>query len=955
MFASQVEKPVALERGRFSVGVAAMRHHAARRARALAGSVLRARGVAARLVRSLEARGSACLPVPSSSSSHPAGLPRSPFAAWTHTARPPFPGASTRRRSSLASAAAFPDASPPAAPPPTRGRLRQMRVAELRAACAARGLDDRGRKAHLVSRLEDAEGAVASIPEHETAAALEPRVSTATARTAALETSESSSESPRRTPRALSPKEHGIDPVAIPPYVRALQRRLASGDGDDHAKTRHRLFVVGGAARDLFLGRTPRDFDLLTDASWDVVKRRAQPCVVVGRRFKVAHCFEDTSGGDAHARARRGHPRAFFELVSMRADSEARARPRDAADVARDRLETLDAAVARRLGDDARRRDFTVNALAYDVESGFLYDFVGAIEDIESKTVRTVHPSAVVSFVEDPARMLRAVRVAARHDFVLAGGVVSALKASAHLLRREHTARLAGELRALLTRGFSERAVVLLWSTGVLEHVLHLHATHVARATDPETNFVAAPPGAFRFAADDAVVDDAIVDDAIVDDAVDLDLHPDATERTDATDASAGDGVAPSGRANRNRTSSPYDALPSDLPWRAAGFDADAPSGFARRDRTRPAGSALTRHRRGGKRVSDATLARVVREDPLFRVLRALDSRIRRVGDGHACSETLAMACLAAPFAVKKLGWPPLEPEPAPEGARAPADTSAVRRFASARLAARLAAFAASRSKDERRAWRAAAEKRAAVTTSPSSPRRDERKKKRRASGKSGRDPDPRPGADPCSAETLWRLAFSAWTEEASHAARVMQADYHLSAKHVMASALVTMHAPLLQSAPAADVLRRRAELARSSARPGKAPDFSLTAKPATFAFRESDATAPSMDAGLARALRLLAAGGAKREKSRRAASRRAGRRRGARPEAAPSGGGGEVTAFPGELLAFAEILCDAALDGAVAVHAADAEGTAGDVDEESDAARYEIGDDDDFDPDEPL
>ena len=116
-----------------------------------------------------------------------------------------------------------------------------------------------------------------------------------------------------------------------------------------------------------------------------------------------------------------------------------------------------------------------MNALAYDVESGYLYDFVGAIEDIRSRVVRTVHPSAVLSFREDPARMLRAARVAARHDFVLAGAVTSALKASAHLLRTEHTARLAGELRALLTRGFSAKAVALLWTTGALEHVAHLH------------------------------------------------------------------------------------------------------------------------------------------------------------------------------------------------------------------------------------------------------------------------------------------------------------------------------------------------------------------------------------------------------------------------------------------------------------------------------------------------
>ena len=214
-----------------------------------------------------------------------------------------------------------------------------------------------------------------------------------------------------------------------------------------------------------------------------------------------------------------------------------------------------------------------------------------------------------------------------------------------------------------------------------------------------------------------------------------------------------------------------------------------------------------------------------------------------------------------------------------------------------------------------------------------------------------------------------WERAFAAWTEEAGYAARVMQADYHLSAKHVMASALVTMHAPFLRAAPAADVLRRRAELAASSkARPGKEVDFSATAKSATFSFaspagqktfsakkrrrRNEDASAVA-DEGLARVLRLLAAGG---DTTSQTASRRASRRHGAKAKAkaaAPPGGGVSVAALPGELLAFAEILCDAALEG-TAVTLDDAEDALDDEEDETDAERYEVGDED-FDPDEPL
>ena len=106
-------------------------------------------------------------------------------------------------------------------------------------------------------------------------------------------------------------------------------------------------------------------------------------------------------------------------------------------------------------------------------------------------------------------------------------------------------------------------------------------------------------------------------------------------------------------------------------------------------------------------------------------------------------------------------------------------------------------------------------------------------------------------------------------------------------------------------------------------------------------------------DEGLARVLRLLAAGG---DTASQTASRRASRRHGAKAKAkaaAPPGGGVSVAALPGELLAFAEILCDAALEG-TAVTLDDAEDALDDEEDETDAERYEVGDED-FDPDEPL
>jgi hypothetical protein len=485
---------------------------------------------------------------------------------------------------------------------------------------------------------------------------------------------------------------------------------------------------------------------------------------------------------------------------------------------------------------------------------------------------------------------------------------------------------LAGELKALFTRGFSEKAVVLLWTTGVLEHVAHLHATHVARAVDPGTNFVAAPPGAFHVPEDTPSSHD-VLDEDVADRDEEGGIFSDGEDTT-------------------------HPLLPADLPWAVS-------DDFTKKK----TGSALTRHRRGGKRVSASTLRRVVRDDPLFRVLRALDRRVQRLGD-TPCSETLAMACLAAPFAVKKLGWPFLEPEAEPS-----IEPSAVRRFASARFNTSLSHLAASRTNEERLAWRAAAERREKRFPEPVASVSDEKEKKKKNTKRERlRDQTEK------RAETLWRLAFAAWTEEAGHAARVMQGDYHMSAKHVMASALVTMHAPFLNAAPATNVLRRRAEwAARRRRRDGDETDFSTSAKSATFSFSvpsnssrttlnfssrqkgerdgslDSDASSHA-DEGLARALRLLAGGddGKKTTSSRRRSAARGSSRGGVKTKIDRKSVG--VAALPGELLAFAEILCDAALDGSAACVVSDADEAEG----ERQAARYEVGDDE-FDPDEPL
>ena len=452
----------------------------------------------------------------------------------------------------------------------------------------------------------------------------------------------------------LSPSEHGID---LGRSVRGASRRYSAdwrvaanafSDGAVNKKhKKHRRFVVGGAARDVFLGKTPRDLDLLTDASWSAIKRRVA-CVVVGEEVQSGALLR----GERAPRKRTG---AFFELVSMRgeeeeeeafrsrdgeieaADFERRDDPREplSAEVTYDDATVsdecaLDPDVARRLRADAFRRDFTVNALAYDVESGYLYDFVGAIEDIRSRTVRTVHPSAVLSFREDPARMLRAARGARRapHDFVLAGAyrderAQGERALAAHGAHRETRRRAQSPAHARVQRE-SRRVVV---DDGRARARRASPATHVAPPGGP------GEPTSWRAAGGEEVF---------------TETFPTATTEAGATSVSR---IAFRGRRTGFRVRRRRARDEGRRGTRATSRGGSSTTAL-------PPGVGPDTPLAGGKRVSDATLRRVVNEDPLFKMLRALDRRVARLGDGGACSETLAMACLAAPFAVKKLGAP---------------------------------------------------------------------------------------------------------------------------------------------------------------------------------------------------------------------------------------------------------------------------------------------------------
>ena len=204
-----------------------------------------------------------------------------------------------------------------------------------------------------------------------------------------------------------------------------------------------RCYVVGGAIRDLHLGREPLDADVACDDP------RAAAQAIGGRVIRL--------GGEEHLRAYRvvlpGHVYDFAELLDH--------------DIER----------------DLARRDFTVNAMAVDLESGALLDPHGGRRDIESRVVRMVDAS---NFDDDPLRMLKAVRMAIRYDFTIDPATLEAIRARAPRIVDSARERITYELSVIFSANRFRRAVELLRATG-LDEPLHLrtrefHADDVSLA-----------------------------------------------------------------------------------------------------------------------------------------------------------------------------------------------------------------------------------------------------------------------------------------------------------------------------------------------------------------------------------------------------------------------------------------------------------------------------------------
>jgi len=215
-------------------------------------------------------------------------------------------------------------------------------------------------------------------------------------------------------------------------------------------------YLVGGCVRDLLLGLVPKDFDIATDARPRQVKRLFRNSRIIGRRFRLVHI---TFAGKV------------LEVSTFRA-------LRDPLQGTEDLL-ILQDNVFGKPHEDARRRDFTINGLFYDLQRRQVIDYVGGLEDLRRRILRTIG-NPWVRFREDPVRMMRAIKFAGRLGFRLADDLYQAIIDCREDIRKAAPPRLLEEILRLMQMGGAHRSLRLLYKTGLL----HILLPEVARALD---------------------------------------------------------------------------------------------------------------------------------------------------------------------------------------------------------------------------------------------------------------------------------------------------------------------------------------------------------------------------------------------------------------------------------------------------------------------------------------
>ena len=237
-----------------------------------------------------------------------------------------------------------------------------------------------------------------------------------------------------------------VDPDAL-----KVVRKLVAGGFE--------AYLVGGCVRDLYLKRRPKDFDVATSATPEALRRTFRNCRIIGRRFKLAHVFFGPKVIET----------STFRTTPIAAED--------------DPLITHDNEWGT-VEDDARRRDFTINGLFYDLDADAIVDFVDGLSDLDRGVIRTIG-DPLLRFQEDPVRMIRAIKFAARLDFTIETATWTALLGTVQDIAKCSRARVLEEIYKLMRGGASRRSFELLLETQLLQHLMPSYLELFARLAAP--------------------------------------------------------------------------------------------------------------------------------------------------------------------------------------------------------------------------------------------------------------------------------------------------------------------------------------------------------------------------------------------------------------------------------------------------------------------------------------
>jgi poly(A) polymerase len=265
-------------------------------------------------------------------------------------------------------------------------------------------------------------------------------------------------------PRIVPREEHPISRRDIDPDALKVLYRLRQAD--------HTAYLVGGSVRDLLLSRRPKDFDIGTSAHPYQVKKLFRNCWIIGRRFRLAHVKFGQKVIEVATFRRQ--VAVGEEVVQDGVPAPDPTTPEGEQLIHHDNTFGTPE-------EDAFRRDFTINALAYDIATFSIIDYVGGLDDLRAGIVRSIGDPDV-RITEDPVRMIRAIAIAARLDFTIEPSLLQSIRKHRHEILKSSLPRLLEEYYKILRAGSAEKAFRQLADVGLLEPIsFELHRG----ATDP--------------------------------------------------------------------------------------------------------------------------------------------------------------------------------------------------------------------------------------------------------------------------------------------------------------------------------------------------------------------------------------------------------------------------------------------------------------------------------------